>query len=216
MSLSSQPDCIGIVLAGGQSSRMGQDKSQLETLNNQSMLDFSRSLLKSIGINHVVISGTKQGIADTVQHLGPVAGIYSVMSSQACKAALIIPVDLPLMTPDVLANLKHAGELSQKATYYTNHALPLYLPNNVFTDMYFKQQFSQHTAAPNKRVETSRFDQTCPGQSKNKKNGPSMKAMLSSMPHQAIRCQAPSTLTNTNTPEQWRAAQQQLNLIRSA
>lgn len=209
MSLSSQPDCIGIVLAGGQSTRMGQDKSQLETLNNQNMLDFSQSLLKSIGINHVVVSGTKQGIADTVQHLGPVGGIYSVMSSQACKAALIIPVDLPLMTPDVLANLKRAGELSQKATYFNDHALPLYLPNNVFTDMYFNQQFNQQAL-------TSLFEHHCSGQSKNKKNGPSMKAMLSSMPHQAIRCQAPSTLTNTNTPEQWRAAQQQLNHIRSA
>lgn len=209
MSLSSQPDCIGIVLAGGQSTRMGQDKSQLETQNNQNMLDFSQSLLKSIGINHVVVSGTKQGIADTVQNLGPVGGIYSVMSSQACKAALIIPVDLPLMTPDVLANLKRAGELSQKATYFNDHALPLYLPNNVFTDMYFKQQFSQQAL-------TSLFKHPRSGQSKNKKNGPSIKAMLSSMPHQAIRCQATSTLTNTNTPEQWRAAQQQLNLIRSA
>ncbi|MAG76860.1 MAG: molybdopterin biosynthesis protein, partial [Colwelliaceae bacterium] len=57
--MSSQADCIGIVLAGGQSTRMGQDKSQLETLNSQNMLDFSQSLLKSIGINHVVISGTK-------------------------------------------------------------------------------------------------------------------------------------------------------------
>lgn len=209
MSLSSQADCIGIVLAGGQSTRMGQDKSQLKTLNSQNMLDFSQSLLKSIGISHVVISGTKQGIADTVQNLGPAGGIYSVMSSQACKAALIIPVDLPLMTPDVLANLKRAGELSQKATYYTNHALPLYLPNNVFTDMYFKQQFSQQALA-------GLYGQPESGQSKNKKNGPSMKAMLSSMPHQAIPSQAPSTLTNTNTPEQWRAAQQQLNLIRSA
>ena len=174
-----------------------------------SMLDFSQSLLKGIGINHVVISGTKQGIADTVQNLGPVGGIYSVMSSLACKAALIIPVDLPLMTPDVLANLKRAGELSQKATYFHDHALPLYLPNNVFTDMYFKQQFSQ-------KALTSLFTPPRSGQTKNKKNGPSIKAMLSSMPHQAIRCQAPSTLTNTNTPEQWRAAQQQLNLIRSA
>ena len=59
-------DCLGVVLAGGKSSRMGANKALLmrnsSTYNGQSrgsenMLGFSKNLLKNIGINNIVVSG---------------------------------------------------------------------------------------------------------------------------------------------------------------
>jgi len=80
-------DCLGVVLAGGLSSRMGQDKAQLKRQQKatspsensaHSMLDFSKQLLADAGIKDIVISGDNHQIPDRVAHAGPVGGIYSV------------------------------------------------------------------------------------------------------------------------------------------
>ncbi|HBY88533.1 MAG TPA: molybdopterin biosynthesis protein, partial [Colwellia sp.] len=145
-------DCLGVVLAGGLSSRMGQDKAQLKrqqsavspsVKSTRSMLDFSKQLLADSGIKDIVISGDNHQIPDRVAHAGPVGGIYSVLAHYLAnspehlqpKALLILPVDLPLMTPAALADLRLKGELSHKATFFRDsqknmHHIPLYLPNN--------------------------------------------------------------------------------------
>lgn len=45
-----------------------------------------------------------------------------------------------------------------------------------------------------------------------KKNGPSIKALLQHIPHQAIQCGDSKALFNTNTPEQWQQAIKQFTL----
>ncbi|WP_448214144.1 molybdenum cofactor guanylyltransferase [Colwellia sp. MEBiC06753] len=185
--------CIGIVLAGGRSSRMGTNKALLKH-NNQTMLEFSKSLLEKAGVDQILVSGEALAdtkvIADIQPHLGPVGGIYSVFNQQVVKAALIIPVDLPLMTVDVLKQLKQAGQLLNKAVAFNDHSLPLYLPNTAYSELFFNQAFKAN-------------------QSNGK--GPSIKALLSQVPFQNIVCSAPKTLTNANTPEQWQHIQSQLN-----
>ncbi|MFD2164911.1 molybdenum cofactor guanylyltransferase [Thalassotalea euphylliae] len=179
--------CLGIVLAGGLSSRMGKDKAFLER-RNQPMVEFSKQLLLEAGVENVVVSGNTHDIADIYEQQGPVGGIYSVLTQTNCQAALILPVDLPLMTANVLAELKHLGSLSQKATYFSGHSLPLYLPINSYTELFFNRCFSQ------------------PGN-----KGPSVRQLLSSVPHQEVACKTDSALFNTNTPQQWQQALEHMN-----
>ncbi|KGJ91657.1 molybdenum cofactor guanylyltransferase [Colwellia psychrerythraea] len=206
-------DCLGVVLAGGLSSRMGQDKAQLSRLTNAnnpatksatSMLDFSKQLLSDAGIKNIVVSGNNHQIPDRVPQSGPVGGIYSVLAHYPeqlqPKSLLILPVDLPLMTAEDLAKLRLKGELSHKATFFSDrqkqaHHIPLYLPNNAFLQLFLAQAFQRENFIAS-------------GKNKNK-NGPSVRAMLAQVPHQAITSPNNQVLFNTNTPQQWQQAQTQ-------
>lgn len=195
----SNNECIGVVLAGGLSSRMGQDKAKL-LRNSTDMLNFSKQLLLDSGISNVVVSGDQYDIPDKIKENGPVGGIYSVLSNfPQAKSLLILPVDLPFMTTKALVELRTKGELSQKATYFEGHNIPLYLPNNAYAELFFSKSFSN-----NSLVSSGEYS----GKTK-KKNGPSIKALLQKIPHQAIQCRDSKALFNTNTPEQWQQAQQQ-------
>jgi len=192
----SNNECLGVVLAGGLSSRMGQDKAKL-LRNSTDMLNFSKQLLIDSGISNIVVSGDEYDIPDKVKKSGPVGGIYSVLSSfPQAKSLLILPVDLPFMTKKSLTDLRIKGELSQKATYFEGHNIPLYLPNNAYTELFFSKIFSNDLLAiSGKKLEKA-----------TKKNGPSIKALLQQIPHQAIQCGDNKALFNTNTPEQWQQA----------
>jgi len=197
--------CLGVVLAGGLSARMGQDKALLsrvdKSANSQkSMLDFSKQLLTKSGVSNIVISGKSHGLTDKVAQMGPLGGIYSVIEKYSPKALLIMPVDLPLMTHQCLSQLKRIGELSNKACYFSDNYLPLYLPVNGFVELFFKEHFSQS-------VTTTSSNQLAI------KKGPSMRSLLSQVPNQSIQPNNSLSLFNANTPEQWQQAQQQLSKI---
>ncbi|KGJ94371.1 molybdenum cofactor guanylyltransferase [Colwellia psychrerythraea] len=207
-------ECLGVVLAGGLSSRMGQDKAQLKRQQRlpfsteksaESMLDFSKQLLANAGIKNIVVSGDNHQIPDRVANAGPVGGIYSVLAHYPeqlqPKALLILPVDLPLMTAAALSDLRRKGELSHKATFFhdsqkNSHHIPLYLPNNAFLQLFLKQAFQRETMQAN-NVKS------------NNKSGPSVRGMLEHVPHQAIASLNSQVLFNSNTPEQWQQAQKQ-------
>ena len=106
-------ECLGVVLAGGLSSRMGRDKAQLLRDKNSmlSMLEFSKQMLNDSGINNIVVSGDNYDVPDKVKQTGPVGGILSVLSMfPQAKSLLILPVDLPFMTAKALADLRLKGE----------------------------------------------------------------------------------------------------------
>jgi len=211
-------DCLGVVLAGGKSSRMGSNKALLmrnsSTFNGQlggkeNMLSYSKNLLKNIGINNIVVSGhvdggcTEHYVADKFAELGPMGGIYSVFKKYQPKSLLILPVDLPLMTKQTLQQLKMKGELTQKACFFTDHFLPLYLPNNAFVEQFFTASFAQFQQG-NINTVNAKNDKN--------KNGPSIRSMLAQVPHQALALKSPQCLFNSNTPEEWQQAQQRYSL----
>jgi molybdopterin-guanine dinucleotide biosynthesis protein A len=202
-------DCLGVVLAGGLSSRMGKDKSLLTRQKNSAnldvnMLDYSKQLLVDAGIANVVVSGDNQQIPDRIAQMGPVGGIYSVLASYPIhrqpKSLLILPVDLPLMTAQALTSLKLKGELGGKATIFQDsknkvHHIPMYLPNNAFLTLFLTQTFRGDILTTTSKA--------------NGKNGPSVKGMLKQIPHQVITSPNNSMLFNTNTPQEWQQASQQ-------
>jgi len=200
--------CLGVVLAGGLSSRMGQDKALLPrkgklTPRNSSMLDFSKKLLSDVGINDIIISGKNHGLADKVHQMGPLGGIYSVIEKYQPKALLILPVDLPLMTQQTLAQLKRIGEVSNKACYFHDNYLPLYLPVNAFVERFFSSHFTQKLITESSNNETMN-------------KGPSIRSLLNQLPSEVIKPNNSLALFNANTPQQWREAQTQFDSPRKS
>lgn len=191
-------DCLGVVLAGGLSSRMGQDKASLMR-NDMNMLNYSKQLLTTLNIKNIVVSGNGYDVPDLFPNLGPMSGIYSVINSYRPKALLILPVDLPLMNTESLAQLKQVGELSHKAVYFEDNFLPLYLPVTAHVEQFFEQQLSSLN-----KVSTSNNNNKMT-------KGPSMKALLKQTPSQAIEPKNPNTLFNSNTPHEWLQAKTQFS-----
>lgn len=200
-------ECLGVVLAGGLSSRMGQDKSKLTREKATSMLDYSMRLLADAGIKNIMVSGDNHQVPDLVPQSGPVGGIYSVLAHchanfsehMQPKALLILPVDLPLMTVAELSSLRLKGELSNKATFFQgcdnrSHHIPLYIPNNAYLSLFLSKAFSGKTLL------------TTQGKNSSKKNAPSVRSMLEQVPHQGINSKNNNALFNTNTPEEWQQA----------
>ena len=180
--------CHGLVLAGGLSTRMGTDKAELRR-NQQSMLEYTQTLLQSLGMD-VLISGGEEGIADAIPQSGPLAGIYTVINQCAVDALLIVPVDMPLLTASVLQALVNTGEQSGKATCYAGCYLPLYLPVNETVRDYLAHVFAQG----------SNEEGVCKPRS--------IKKMLSALGGIQLPVEDAVVLSNANTPEEWDVAQQ--------
>lgn len=208
-------ECLGVVLAGGLSTRMGKNKATLQR-NDTDMLNFSKQLLINSGVKNIVVSGDGYDVPDQIKQSGPVGGIYSVLSRfPQVKSLLILPVDLPFMTTKTLTNLRIKGELSQKATYFEDHSIPLYLPNSAYIELFFSKMFTNSAQLNNLVVANSlTSSHKSSGQTK-KKGGPSIKALLQHIPNQAIKCYDSKALFNTNTPQQWQQAIKQFNGLKA-
>lgn len=203
-------DCLGVVLAGGKSSRMGKDKATLQhTFNSkqQDMLSYSKSVLQGAGSSQVVISGDAHGVSDLLSNMGPLGGIESIISQFKPKALLILPVDLPLMTAPELTKLKQIGELSQSACFFTDNYLPLYLPVNAHVEQFFQQLGVAQQLSSKSAMQTANAKTGSRGL-----KGPSVRSLLKQVPHKTIQAKNSNSLFNTNTPEQWQQAQHLLSL----
>lgn len=103
----------GLVLAGGQSSRMGRNKALLD-LAGRTLLDRAIDLLRSSGAQKVFVSGQVEAydcIPDLLPFSGPPGGLYSFLSylknNEGLNDApiLIIPVDMPSLNKALLLSL---------------------------------------------------------------------------------------------------------------
>lgn len=113
------------VLAGGQSSRMGKDKALLE-LNGVTLLDNAIALLLQSGAEQIMVSGRPThplGVADLLPQGGPPAALMSLLHWLETRGQLdggpllLIPVDMPLLTPALLDPLWDAAGNSGNSHY---------------------------------------------------------------------------------------------------
>ena len=121
-----QKPMIGVVLAGGQSLRMGQDKAML-AFQGETLLHHQVSLLQSV-CDRVVVSGEYMGfdcIPDVTERCGPLGGIYSVVKRFPDAALLVMPVDMPQVTEVHLRALIK----TQLTCYIQGHPMPAYFAN---------------------------------------------------------------------------------------
>jgi len=126
------PSSLGVVLAGGRSTRMGQDKGELR-LDGQSLLERAIAQLQAAGCDEVWISGRQQAgwhcVADPQPGQGPLSGIAACHAEALAGGAsrlLFVPVDTPLLAADCLARLLDALA-TQRAVHYQDSPLPLAL-----------------------------------------------------------------------------------------
>jgi molybdopterin-guanine dinucleotide biosynthesis protein A len=94
-----------LVLCGGQSRRMGRDKALLE-LEGQTLLERCKNLGAALGAQQVLVSRNEPGfIQDLVNDAGPMAGIAAALPYCLTDWLLVLPVDMPLLTPAALKPL---------------------------------------------------------------------------------------------------------------
>lgn len=177
-----------IILAGGRSSRMGQDKALLQ-LSGQSQLSRSVALAKAAGCDQILISRNQPGfIYDLFPGAGPLAGIQAALLQVHAPRCLLLPVDTPLLEPQLLALLWQYPCASFEAS-----PLPAVIPNNSAVRHWLLQQLQQAASQNNAASEASGA-------------ALSVTALLRYCGGHTLPCPAPDALLNTNTPEQWQQA----------
>lgn len=116
-----------LVLCGGKSSRMGRDKALLE-LDGETLLVRCKKLGAALGAEQILISRNEPGfIADLVQDAGPMAGIAAALPHCRSRWLLVLPVDMPLLSPEALAPLLQHAVLQQRGSFFAGYPLPVVL-----------------------------------------------------------------------------------------
>jgi molybdenum cofactor guanylyltransferase len=107
-------DAVGFVLAGGRSSRMGEDKALLQ-LGGQPLVVHALGILRGAGLTASIAGGQSALaafaplVADRQPGLGPLSGICSALASTSAQWAVFTSVDLPLLPASLVACLlRHA------------------------------------------------------------------------------------------------------------
>lgn len=191
------PETIAILLAGGESRRMGQPKALLDW-HGRPLWQHLRDVLLAAGCARVLVSGNfPAGIAgaiadvipaaipDSTPGLGPLGGIATLAAPlKTGTTLLVVPVDLPLLDAATLRTLLTAKP-DAAALHYATHALPA----RFRLDDAFRAALAACLADENPR----------------RRSVQALAAALGAgeLPLDAGAAQA---LTNTNTPEEWQRA----------
>lgn len=128
------PESIGLVLAGGLSSRMGLDKAMIEWRPGQTLLARAIELAEVAGCRPVIVSGHRPGhdfVADRHPAMGPLGGLDSVLQERSAelegKLLLVLPVDMPLLKTSTLKALLGTASESESGAVFANGPLPMVL-----------------------------------------------------------------------------------------
>jgi molybdopterin-guanine dinucleotide biosynthesis protein A len=120
----------GLVLAGGQSRRMGRDKALLER-DGRTQLEYSVELLRR-HVERVFVSvrpdqaedaerGRFEQITDRYSGIGPVAGILSALDAFPDTGWIVLACDLPNVDDRTIEFLLRERSASESFTAYRSH-----------------------------------------------------------------------------------------------
>lgn len=119
----------GLVLAGGQSRRMGQDKAKLE-IGGRSQLERAADLLAEfLGHVHLSVRADQfddtsrfvhEPIIDAYDELGPAAGLLSAHRAYPEAAWLVLACDMPLVDGAIIRALIEQRDSRKAATAFAN------------------------------------------------------------------------------------------------
>ena len=134
----------GILLAGGNSRRMGRDKRFIES-GGKSFLEISVKRLSSVadevivvtaGAGRLELEGVKF-VADMEAGIGPMMGIYTGLTAMSSERAVVNPVDTPHITDELLRRMiersegfdivmpERGGRLEPLVAVYSKNVLPV-------------------------------------------------------------------------------------------
>lgn len=117
----------GLVLAGGESRRMGQDKASLQAGGETQLSRSVRCLERHMSDVFVstrpsqandLLRSEFQQIVDKYENMGPIAGILSAMDSDPAASWLVLACDLPNVDDTTIAYLIHNASAEHAFTAY--------------------------------------------------------------------------------------------------
>lgn len=121
----------GIILAGGASRRMGQDKAGLR-LMGKTLLQRQADKLHTLGIQDVMLSGADcpdlpgaRVIPDESPGKGPLGGLHACLRSARNPSCLVVSVDTPLIPAATLAHLCRAHRAGVTVLRHAGQEEPL-------------------------------------------------------------------------------------------
>jgi molybdopterin-guanine dinucleotide biosynthesis protein A len=119
-----EPDAVGFVLAGGQSSRMGRDKALLE-FAGRPLIARALDIFQEAGIAAMIAGAASSAraslqifapvVEDASPGLGPLSGICAALSATSARYAVFLPVDLPLLPASLLVYLLRSACITRNA-----------------------------------------------------------------------------------------------------
>lgn len=135
---------LGIILSGGSSSRMGQNKALLP-LGNKKIIERIRDLMCSVFQEVILVSNTPVEykfldlsiFPDIIKIPGPLTGIHSGLKNSSKEKNFIISCDMPMMNEQIIENIinfetekeivlcKVNGYLQTLAGVYSKSILPI-------------------------------------------------------------------------------------------
>ena len=188
-------DLLGLVLAGGRSERMGQDKGSLEW-SGQLLVNHCRLLLEPF-CGEVLVStradqsplAAYKGLRRVIDHTsfkGPAAGLAAAWAAHADAALLVLAVDLPLVDSRMLDSLIRQRDPAQIATVYRH-------PNGILEPLC---AIWEPRAADRLR------------EAAGASGAPSLRRILEDGPIASLTPSEPARLASCNTPDAYAAAQE--------
>lgn len=108
----------GFILTGGQSRRMGTDKSRL-VLDGQSFVERIAAELSAVALSVTVVGNNKAAsqpriklptVPDVYPEWGALGGVHAALAACSAVWALIVACDFPLVTRELFAQLQTLGE----------------------------------------------------------------------------------------------------------
>jgi len=103
-------DCTAIILAGGNSSRMGRDKAILPFNGStllQSVIDVAQPLfvLTLLSVREIRAEFAIPQVVDTQTNGGPLAGLVSALEKISTPWAFVVACDMPFIAPAMIERL---------------------------------------------------------------------------------------------------------------
>jgi len=99
----------GVILAGGKSRRMGTDKGLLPLNGKTFIAHICEALQPIVGDNIMIVSSNADydflgypRIEDLIADKGPVGGIYTALKCSKTRLNIVLSVDSPLVSTDLL------------------------------------------------------------------------------------------------------------------
>lgn len=191
----SRPKLKALILAGGKSTRMQKDKSQLVYENENQIVRLNRLL--DPHVEEVFVSCRSEQdidtdlpkVVDAYNDFGPLGAILSAFRSDANCAWLVVACDLPLLTDNVINELISNRSTSNIATAFLNDKTGFAEPLIAIWEPKSYLRLLQFIA----------LGYSCP-----------RKVLINSNTH-LITPSNPDLLMNVNTPEEYDLAQKKLS-----
>ena len=115
----------GILMAGGKSLRMGQDKSQLQ-YQGQSFAQRGIGLL-SLFCSEIIVSASQGAwpnsvrvVPDAYPGIGPMGGLHACLQACTHQCALVLPCDSPLLEKEAIAQLIESSSTGRPTVFSKN------------------------------------------------------------------------------------------------